>query len=155
MLFFAYGSKMDADELRLRCPSAQFVAVAKLPNHRLSFTAYSESHNCGIVDAMPQPGSAIWGVVYDIPEVDFARLDQREGYAPGRPAAANDCLREQRHVYRNGHEEEPILAWLYLAKREPHTPVPSSTYMGRMVNGARFWHLPTEYIEQLQHLTVA
>ena len=38
MLYSAYGSMMDFREMRQRCPSAQFVAVAKLLDHLLQFT---------------------------------------------------------------------------------------------------------------------
>jgi gamma-glutamylcyclotransferase (GGCT)/AIG2-like uncharacterized protein YtfP len=152
MLYFAYGSKMEFREMRVQCPSAQFVAVARLPGHRLDFTAYSESHDCGVADAVPDHGDSIWGVVYDIPELEFARLDQSEGYQPGRPASENDCVRGQRHVYRDGDKHQPLLAWLFLAGRKPHSPVPNSTYKGLMVAGARFWHLPEEYVGQLQRI---
>ncbi len=152
MLYFAYGSKMDFHEMRTRCPSARFVAVAKLPHHRLDFTAYSESHACGVADAVPQHGENIWGVVYDVPELEFARLDQSEGYQPGRPSHENDCVRGQRHVLREGSAHEPILVWLYLASRKPHSPVPNSAYKGLMVGGARFWHLPADYLAQLERI---
>ena len=38
MIYFAYGSNLDFVQMRSRCPSAQFVAVAKLPDHQLAFT---------------------------------------------------------------------------------------------------------------------
>lgn len=37
MLYFAYGSNMDEKHMKERCPYAQFVAVARLPEHRLLF----------------------------------------------------------------------------------------------------------------------
>jgi gamma-glutamylcyclotransferase len=152
MLYFAFGSKMDLREMRAPCPSAQFVAVARLPDHRLDFTAYSESHACGVADAVSQHGESLWGVVYDVPEIEFARLDRSEGYQPGRPAHENDCVRGQRHVHRDGNAHEPILVWLYLASRKPHSPVPNSSYKGLMVGGARFWHLPPDYVAQLERI---
>jgi gamma-glutamylcyclotransferase len=152
MLYFAYGSRMDFNEMRKASPSARFVAVAKLADHRLDFTAYSQSHDCGVADAVAAHGESIWGVVYDVPELEFGRLDQGEGYQPGRPAHENDCVRGQRHVYRDGNPHEPLLVWLYLASRKPHSPVPKSPYKGLMVGGARFWHLPADYVAQLERI---
>lgn len=152
MLYFAYGSKMDFHEIRKECPSAQFVAVAKLANHQMDFTAYSESHGCGVADAVPKDGGSIWGVVYEIADIDFGRLDRSEGYQPGRPDSENDCLREQRHVWRDGHEHDSLLVWLYLARRKQHGPMPSSVYKGVLVHAAQFWHLPANYVEELQRI---
>lgn len=35
-MYFAYGSNMDCDQLRQRCPTARFVAIAKLDAHRFA-----------------------------------------------------------------------------------------------------------------------
>lgn len=150
MLYFAYGSNMDYREMRARCPSAAFVAVAKLPDHRLEFTRYSDTYDCGVADAVPRHGDSVWGVVYDIAEMEWGRLDRSEGYQPGRPAGENHYVREQRHVLREGHPQEPLLVSLYLANREPHTRMPNSSYRGLLLAGARFWHLPEEYVKELE-----
>jgi len=56
MLYFAYGSMMDLGEMRGRCTSAKFVAVAKLPDHSLQFTRRSIKRGCGVADVVPEPG---------------------------------------------------------------------------------------------------
>ena len=63
MLYFAYGSMMDLGEMRGRCTSAKFVAVAKLPDHSLQFTRRSIKRGCGVADVVPEPGRDVWGVV--------------------------------------------------------------------------------------------
>jgi hypothetical protein len=37
MFYFAYGSNMDWAQMRGRCPSAKFVAIAELPQTSPSF----------------------------------------------------------------------------------------------------------------------
>jgi len=54
MLYFAYGSNLDFAQMRDRCPSALFVAIAKLPDHRLAFTRKSIKRACGVADAVPE-----------------------------------------------------------------------------------------------------
>ena len=154
MYYFAYGSNMDYREMRVLCPSAAFIAVAKLPDHRLEFTRYSETHGCGVADAVPEHGHRLWGVVYDIAEAEFGRLDQSEGYQPGRPAGENHYVREERHVLRDGHQQEPLLVSLYLANREPHMRMPNSSYRGLLLEGARFWHLPADYVQELEKIEI-
>ena len=113
MLYFAYGSNMDPGQLRQRCPSARFVAIAKLPDHRLAFTRHAKDRDCGTCDGVPEPGQDIWGVVSDISEADLRSLDQSEGFQPDRPLDANCYVREQRQVCRDGNRDEPLLVWLY------------------------------------------
>jgi gamma-glutamylcyclotransferase (GGCT)/AIG2-like uncharacterized protein YtfP len=152
MLNFAYGSNMDPGQMRQRCPSARFVAVAKLPDHRLAFTRYAKDRGCGTGDCVPEAGQDIWGVVFDISETDLERLDKNEGYQPGRPLNANSYVREQRHVYRDGKMDQPLLVWLYVAIRQPNPPLPNAAYIKLYVDGARFWHLPAEYLAQLERI---
>ena len=71
MLYFACGSNMYWDQMRERCPSAQFVSVAKLDNHRLAFTRESSERRCSVADAVPAKGQDVWGVVYRIADVEI------------------------------------------------------------------------------------
>jgi len=52
MLYFAYGSNMDWNQIRGRCPSASFLGIAVLLDHRLAFSRYSTTRNCGVADAV-------------------------------------------------------------------------------------------------------
>jgi hypothetical protein len=155
MLYFAYGSNMHPGQLRQRCPSAQFVATAKLPDHRLAFTRHARDRDCGTCDGVPETGHDIWGVVFDISESDLASLDRSEGYQPGSPLNANSYVREQRQVYRGGNRNEPLLVWLHFANRQPNPPWPNAAYKKQLVDGARFWHLPQEYQAQLARIQTA
>jgi hypothetical protein len=42
MLYFAYGSNMNWQQMQDRCPSARFFGVALLPDHKLAFTRESD-----------------------------------------------------------------------------------------------------------------
>ena len=155
MLYFAYGSNMDPGQMRQRCPSARFVAVAKLPDHRLAFTHHAKDRGCGTCDGVPDPGQEIWGVVFDISESDLEPLDESEGYAPGRPLSLNCYVRQQRQVCREGIRDKPMLVWLYFANQQPNPPLPNAAYKKQLVDGARFWGLPEEYQAQLARIQTA
>jgi gamma-glutamylcyclotransferase (GGCT)/AIG2-like uncharacterized protein YtfP len=155
MLYFAYGSNLDSAQMRQRCPSARFVAVAKLPDHQLAFTRYAKDRGCGTCDGVPEAGQDIWGVVFDISEADLRRLDESEGYQPRRPLKENAYLREQREVLRDGKKDEPVQVWLYFANREPNPPLPNAAYMKQLVEGAKFWGLPEEYQARLKRIQTA
>ena len=155
MLYFAYGSNLDFAQMRGRCPSARFVCVANLPNHRLDFRRKSTTRGCGVADIVAQPGQEVWGVVYEIAEIDFGRLDTSEGYRPGRDRSANAYVREERHVFRDGDEDEPILVWTYVANPQANPPRPNAEYKALIVGGARHWHLPQQYQETLAQIETA
>jgi gamma-glutamylcyclotransferase len=155
MLSFAYGSNMDWNQMRDRCPSAQFVCVALLRDHRLEFTRYSVDRKCGVADAVAQEAAEMWGVVYQIPETEIARLDRRERFRPGSEREKNAYVREERHVYRDGNEEQPLLVHIYFANHEPDPPLPSAQYKQLIVGAAEYWHLPQTYIDELRRIRTA
>jgi gamma-glutamylcyclotransferase len=150
MLYFAYGSNMDWCQMRKRCPSAQFLCVALLKNHRLAFTRYSEHRQCGVADAVCEKDAKVWGVVYAIPDMEVAMLDKCEGFQLGRESDKNAYVREERHVYPDGKDEKPLLVHIYFATSESDPPLPNAEYKNLIVEGAEWWHLPSDYIDQLK-----
>lgn len=153
MLYFAYGSNMDWSQMRERCPSARFVGVAKLPNHHLAFTRKSNTRDCGVADAVSEARRDVWGVVFEISELDVGRLDKSEGYRPGRDK--NFYWRRECMVYLGGDEERPVTAATYFAERQPSPPQPSHAYKELILSGARYWHLPGDYIAELVAIDVS
>jgi gamma-glutamylcyclotransferase len=152
MLYFAYGSNMDWSQMRERCPTAQFVCVAKLKDHHLAFTRESQKRKCGVADVIQEEGRDVWGVVYQIDERDIGHLDLTEGFRPGR--TENDYVREERHVFAEGDNKRPVLVSVYFAIKEDNPPKPNVQYKQLIVNGAKYWHLPDAYIQELERIEV-
>lgn len=152
MLYFAYGSMMDWDEIRRTCPSARFVAVAFLPDHQLQFTRRSFSRGCGVADAVPCAGKEVWGVIYDISESDLQELDHTEGYNTARMLQENFYIREQRCVCSPGSNNEEVSVFIYFAVRQPNPPPPGEAYKNLLVTGAKRWHLPQHYLGELERI---
>jgi hypothetical protein len=154
MLYFAYGSNLDCAQMRNRCPSARFRCRAMLPDHKLAFPRYSQTRRCGVADAVPSVGRVIWGVVYDIAEADIASLDGKEGYHPERIASANAYNRREVTVLEDGDPQRPLSICTYFATPQERPPRPNLDYKRQMVEGARFWSLPSPYIEELERIEV-
>ncbi len=155
MLYFAYGSNMDWTQMRERCPSAPFVCVAKLKDHRLAFTRKSEKRRCGVSDVIPDQGHDVWGTVYEIDQEDLGRLDKCEGFVLGRPREENAYFREESDICRDGNDDAPLVAWVYFAIRQNNPRRPNAEYKRLIVDGARFWRLPEDYIRELEEIEVA
>lgn len=153
MLYFAYGSNMDWQQMKERCPSARFVGVAVMRDHKLGFTRESTRRGCGVADAVAEDGRSLWGVVYEITDLDLSRLDISEGYMPGRNK--NSYWRREQIVYASHPLNYPITVVTYFAEREDNPPMPNETYKNQILEGARYWHLPAEYIAELENIEVA
>ncbi len=152
MFYFAYGSNMDWAQIRERCPSARFVGVAALPDYRLAFTRRSIKRECGVADAVCDEGQRLWGVVYEISDLAIGKLDKSEGYRPGRKR--NSYWRRECMVFLDGDEQGPLTGWTYFADPQTNPPPPNQAYKNLIISGARHWHLPEEYIEELEHIQV-
>lgn len=147
VLYFAYGSNLDFDQMKRRCPSARPVGVAKLPGRRLAFTRWSESRKGAVADAVADPASEVWGVVYEITAEDLEVLDRCEGFTPG--GSGNAYLRQQCTVWLNGEEQRAVTAEVYFAVPSENPGLPSRDYRDQIFRGAREQGLPPEYIAQV------
>lgn len=147
MLYFAYGSNLDWDQMRGRCPSAKFCAIAVLPDHRLAFTRRSKCRDCGVADVVPAKGHNVWGVVYEISEQDIGSLDKSEGYRPGRAENAYD--RREHKVFKSDDEQSALRVLIYFANQQENPPLPNQEYKDQILKGARFWQLPRGYIRDV------
>ncbi|MEM6368411.1 MAG: gamma-glutamylcyclotransferase family protein [Myxococcota bacterium] len=77
--YFAYGSNLWIQQMERRCPSAQLLGTARLPEHRLTFFgACSGWGGGGVADGEPSPGQTLEGVVYRLSEPDLIALDDHE-----------------------------------------------------------------------------
>ena len=156
MLYFAYGSNLDPDQMRARCPDSRVVGLAALHDHRLTFPLHSEHWGGGAAGVTHTRGRTVWGVLYEVSESDLATLDQIEGWkGPGdhhnlsdRDLAAVELTRPD-----DGSVPRRVRATTYFARTLNPTP-PSRRYLDTILRGARHHRLPAEYIEWLESLEV-
>lgn len=150
MLVFAYGSNMNWGQMRERCPSSRFVGIAVLRDHKLAFTRRSVNRGCGVADVVAEDGAQVWGVVYEMADVDVGRLDASEGFRPGR--VKNSYYRRESLVFIDGEAQRPLTVSAYFGDAERSPPLPSAAYKDLILAGARHWHLPDEYIRELEQI---
>ena len=153
MLYFAYGSNMNWEQIRKRCPSARFLGVAAMRNQRIAFTRKSTKRCCGVADVVPENGRTVWGVVYEICDHDIGALDFSEGYRPNRNE--NSYWRRECMVFLDNDDKQPLTVHTYFAEHQQNPPCPNAEYMELILSGARYWHLPQEYIHELQQMEVS
>lgn len=119
MLYFGYGSNMDPEQMKIRCPNTEVVGIGFIPGHTLCFPRLSVNRDCGVSSIEPAAGQNAWGVVYRLTTADAANLDKSEGFRADRPQSANSYNRVPVLVTMNG---VPTEMQTYIAK--PQTDVP-------------------------------
>jgi gamma-glutamylcyclotransferase len=147
LLYFAYGSNMNSEQMRARCAKPLKIATARLPNHEIGFFGYSKTWDGGQETVIPSPGRNVWGVVYQVSSLDSDRLDvwqdaRMDGngayfHYPARVVDAEGCL------YTVLFYKKDMLG-------EPTKP--SLEYLDFIGRGAIENNLPADYITALQDI---
>jgi len=101
------------------------------------------------MDIVKDDQSQVWGIVYEINEIDIEKLDKNEGFVPGRQR--NAYQRIECVVCENGDENKSITVNTYeVVEKAPKTILPNQAYKSLIVNGAEFWNLPEDYLDLLK-----
>ena len=156
MHYFAYGSNLDVDQMRARCPDHAVVGLAVLSNHRIGFPLFSNAWASGVAGLIPSHGEKVWGVVYELSESDLAALDGHEGWKG--PANQHNLYERETvtvEVVRpdDGSVPRRLRAYTYYPHRANPSP-PSRRYLDTVLRGARHHHLPEDYVERLAAVEV-
>src|SRR5882762_7493031 len=80
MLYFAYGSNLDPQQMTRRCPGHTVVGMAELRDHRLTFPLTSHDWGGGVASVGVAHGSSVWGMVHTLSDDDVKALDHYEHY---------------------------------------------------------------------------
>jgi len=156
MLYFAFGSNLNPDQMARRCPGHVVVGLAALKDHRLAFPLSSHDWGGGVAGVAVAHGSTVWGVVYDLTDEHVAALDRYEGYqGPGN----DHNLYERERVWvdltraDDGSIPRRVRAEYYVPRVTNPAP-PSRRYLDSIVAGAVHHRLPDEYVAALKRTPV-
>ena len=78
IIYFAYGSNINTEQLRSYVPSAKPLGRARLLNKRMVCNKKSRD-NSGKANLVDSHSDAVWGVLYEIDLVELDKLDRAEG----------------------------------------------------------------------------
>jgi len=127
MLYFAYGSNLNKEQMKARCPKAKPIGFAVLEDHRLVFR--------DVADVIPSFGSEVKGAVWKITKKCLKALDRYEGYPKlyGRLYYA---------VYLPEHNKH-VLAMVY-HMNSSHYKQPSAWYLQSILQGYKDFKIKPE-----------
>ena len=141
LLYFAFGSNLDREQMTRRCPGSTAQFVARLDGHRIAFTHLSTRWGGGAADVIPAAETEVWGVVYAL---DSSHLERLDGYEAGYRRTA---LRV-RGLDGGAHQVTS-----YSAKQKGEY-LPSRIYLDKMLHWGSHWDFPVEYLRQLRAFDV-
>ena len=151
MLYFAYGSNMDPDQMRERSPGHRVVGLAALREHQLFFPRFSNTWEGGTLSIQLHHGETVWGVLFDVSDADMASLDEHEGFIVAGDQH-NQYDREHMTVELvrpdDGSIPRRVRADVYVARPSNASP-PSRRYLDTILRGAKHHRLPDEYVTKL------
>jgi gamma-glutamylcyclotransferase (GGCT)/AIG2-like uncharacterized protein YtfP len=126
-------------------PGADFQFIAHLPEWGLEFPISDSSWGGALPAIEPEPGSTVWGAVYEIGKADLDMLDELETKEQ-RSSATIEAMD------RTGRRHQVVV---HLLAGSPTangngSHQPSSKYLELMVAGSRHWSLPVGWIAGLE-----
>lgn len=76
-LYVAYGSNLNIEQMKYRCPTARLYGIGVIEDYELQFKGYPTGAYCTIE---PKEGSSVPVAVWEIQPKDEIALDRYEGY---------------------------------------------------------------------------
>ena len=120
--YLAYGSNLNLEQLKQRCPTAKVVGKTIINNYRLVFKGKS---NVGFLTIEPSLNSMVPVGIFEITEFDEHNLDWYEGY----PTFYN---KEYFDVILNG---KSIKALIYIMNPSFSYAIPRIEYINTCLKG--------------------
>lgn len=147
LLYFAYGSNMNADVLARRLPRGDGAPFRRrrgvLADHKLLFHKVSSTDSAvGYGDVVPAPGQDVEGILVELDEAELRRLDEIE-------LVPRHYAREQVMV-RDGDDQSAVSAHVYRAQPDWIRPQlrPLRAYIDNLLGGSDL--LSADYVESLR-----
>lgn len=131
-LYFAYGSNLNLDQMKKRCPDSVGVSPAVLSGWKLVERTYA--------DIEEAPVECVNGALYEISDQDLANLDRYEGYPEyytRREVMVSDSAGVYRKTLVYSMTEE-------CGKRRDHGNY-SARYRKVCSDGAEYWGIPNAF----------
>ena len=121
-LYIAYGSNLNLDQMRERCPTAELYGIGTVRDYALAFKGYPNSAYATIA---PSKGQQVPVAVWTIQPKDEQRLDRYEGY-PGHYA---------KQVLSAQLDGEVIRGMVYIMNPAMRFALPSPSYYRTVYEG--------------------
>ena len=141
ILYFAYGSNINLEQMAHRCSDAQIVGPVTLENYELQF------RGSGFATVAPKEGSVVHGLLWKLTPESEQALDRYEGYP-------RHYTKEQVPVRTADGASVSVMVYIMAEPmcRQPALPYPS--YYRAIQQGFEANGLPVEALEEAWNRTI-
>ena len=129
MYYFAYGSNLNRNQMKERCPDSKPLFTATLPNYKLVFEGWSRIRHGGIANIRLFRGEKVRGAVYEVTEQDMSKLDRQESQYKRLKITVFD------------EDGESFEAVTYIKSNQEEETKPSEEYLSVIRQGYKDWRL--------------
>jgi gamma-glutamylcyclotransferase (GGCT)/AIG2-like uncharacterized protein YtfP len=129
MLYFGYGMNTNIESMAGRCPGAESLGHAVLPEHEFLFKAFA--------DVIPNTEKSVQGVLWHINAEHLKSLDALEGYP----------VMYDRAVMPVYHNDQIVYAWTYFMSTYTRWGAPSDGYVQMLRDGYAAHGVPQNQID--------
>jgi gamma-glutamylcyclotransferase (GGCT)/AIG2-like uncharacterized protein YtfP len=139
-LYAAYGSNLDPEQMRQRCPHSPSRGHGWLEGWRLTFGGEDLGWEGSLATVVEDVGHRVFVMLYDVPSQDESILDEIEFAATG----LYNKIRVRVEML-DGDQ----LAWLYVLDGY-EGGLPAARYLGVMADAAEVAGAPDDYVADLR-----
>jgi gamma-glutamylcyclotransferase len=146
--YFAYGSNLDEEQMKFRCPNSKIHNIDIVKGYTLCFPQISANRNylgvAGIRKSFND--DYIKGVVYELSEEDLKLLDGFEGYYP-------DDIKNCSYLRTEVISENGLSMFIYLSvKDKGFNYKPSDDYLNIILNNVEKHKLGKDYLIKIKNI---
>lgn len=138
-LYAAFGSNLDPEQMRQRCPHSPATGTGWVEGWRLTFGGEELGWEGALATLAEAPGERVFVGLYDLTDEDAEALDAWEG--------ADNGLYRKIRVRVHTLDGERI-AWVYVLDGY-EGGLPSARYLGVLALAAEHAGAPADYVEAL------
>lgn len=140
--YFAYGSNMDMEQMRRRCPGAVCIDTAVLHGWKFALD------EVGYATVVPEAGASVPGLLWTLTDADEAALDTYEG-------VRSRCYEKVTLSVVPKRTYVPTQALVYVSLRGANEGARVQGYLERIVHAAAHAGFGTSYLGMLKDLWVS
>ncbi len=130
--YIAYGSNLNIEQMKWRCPSAKIIGTSEIKNYQLLFRG---SKSGSYLTIEPKVGCKVPVAIWETTEVDEKALDRYEGYPSFYYKAEIELPIKS---VRTGKEFNHT-AYVYIMHEDRPYGVPSLVYVRTCLDGYRYF----------------
>lgn len=153
-IYFGYGSNLWKHQMIQRCPTSEYLGIARLPDYRwiINDRGYANVVEISAKDDEKQKDE-VWGLVYSLQKEDERRLDVNEGVPI---AYTKENITTEYWPALNGSTPnttdtpESVKMLVYIDRNRTEPDVPKKEYIYRMnmgIKDAVNEGMPTKYVD--------